>query len=469
MRPNSSANAGRATPLPGARAALVLLLAINLFNYIDRYVLASTLPYISDEPDFLSANSWAAGFLRWFQTAFGFEPKMALLGLLSTAFMVTYMAAAPVFSRLSERYSRWVLVGVGVLLWSLASCGSGLAATFGLLLLTRCFVGIGEAAYGPIAPTVLSDFYPVKIRGRVLSWFYLALPVGTALGYIFGENVAKSHLGWRWAFFLVLPPGLLLGMWSFFMRDPPRGAADEIQPRVSGTVNWRDYLQVLKTPSYILCTLGMTAMTFAMGGIATWMPYYLSKLGPVAGLTNNPVSLFGGLTCVAGFIATLTGGIVGDKLRARCSGSYFLVSAMAMLAGLPLFVAFFFAPFPLAWMCLFLACFCLFFNTGPTNTILANVTHPAIRASAFALNILVIHSLGDVLSPLVIGLLSDRFGMRIAFLSMGIMFILSAGFWLAGMKHLASDTQAAVHPVPESTMNASLPVSTSGPQSKRSP
>jgi hypothetical protein len=101
----------------------------------------------------------------------------------------------------------------------------------------------------------------------------------------------------------------------------------------------------------------------------------------------------------------------------------------------------------MAWVFLFLACFCLFFNTGPTNTILANVTHPAIRASAFALNIFVIHLLGDVLSPLVIGLLSDRFGMRTGFLSMGIMFVLGAAFWLAGMKYLAADTEAAVNRV----------------------
>jgi MFS family permease len=447
VRTSSIATPSESTPFPGARAALALLLAINLFNYIDRYVLASTLAFISNEPQFLSGKSGVATFVNWFQNAFGFEPKMALLGLLTTAFMVTYMVAAPVFGRLSERYSRWTLVGIGVLLWSLASGGSGLAITFGLLLLTRCFVGIGEAAYGPIAPTVLSDFYPVKMRGRVLSWFYMALPVGTALGYVFGEQVAKSHLGWRWAFFLVVPPGLLLGLWSLCMREPPRGFADAAKPAEAKPVKWRDYLQLLKTPSYVLCTLGMTAMTFAMGGIGTWMPYYLEKLGPGPGLTSKPVSLFGGLTCVAGFIATLAGGVAGDKLRARYSGSYFLVSAVAMLVGLPLFVAFFFVPFPMAWVLLFLACFCLFFNTGPTNTILANVSHPAMRAAAFALNIFVIHLLGDVLSPLVIGLLSDRFGMRIAFLSMSIMFVVSAGFWLSGVRHLATDTQAALHRV----------------------
>jgi hypothetical protein len=114
-----------------------------------------------------------------------------------------------------------------------------------------------------------------------------------------------------------------------------------------------------------------------------------------------------------------------------------------MLAGFPLYIAFFFAPFPLAWVLLFFASFCLFFNTGPTNTILANVTHPAIRASAFAVNIFIIHALGDVLSPMVIGLLGDKFSMRTALLGMSAMFLVSACFWLAGSRHLAQDTELA--------------------------
>ena len=111
------------------------------------------------------------------------------------AFMVLYMIGAPLFGRLAERRSRWMLIGIGVVLWSLASGASGLAATFTALLLTRCFVGIGEAAYGPVAPALISDFYPVKVRGRVLAWFYMAIPVGSALGYVVGGAVAGSGIG----------------------------------------------------------------------------------------------------------------------------------------------------------------------------------------------------------------------------------------------------------------------------------
>jgi len=441
----------------GARPALLLLIAINLFNYIDRQVLAAVVPQI--KRTYFGENGSGPGttltaLLEWGQHHLGFKPENALVGLLSMAFMTFYMIGAPVFGRLGERTSRWKLIAVGVVAWSLASGASGLAGTFAILLLTRCFVGIGEAAYGPIAPTVLSDFYPARIRGQVLAWFYMAIPVGSALGYVLGEQIAKSGLGawsaqifggstesWRWAFYLVVPPGILLGLWSCFLRDPQRGQADPgAENTPTAALRWRDYRVLWQTPSYVLCTLGMCAMTFAIGGIAFWMPYYL---GGLPGAGRAPTTVFGGLTVVAGLTATLLGGFVGDRLRARFPGSYFLISGLAMLAGFPCLLAMLWAPFPAAWVLLFLTVFCLFFNTGPTNTVLANVTHPAMRATAFALNIFFIHALGDVISPAIIGVASDRFGMRAAFVGVAGLFVVAAVLWLWGARHLARDTALA--------------------------
>jgi MFS family permease len=453
---------GRATPFPGARPALVLLLLINLFNYIDRQVLAAVVGPIKES--FFGPNGHGRGLpadggalvtiINWFQHRLGFKPEDALIGLLGTAFMVVYMIGAPVFARQAERRSRWMLVGIGVVLWSLASGASGLAATFLMLLLTRCFVGIGEAAYGPVAPAIISDYYPVKTRGQVLAWFYVAIPVGSALGYVLGGWIAGSSIGdwganflgarpesWRWAFYLVVIPGLVLGAWSFFRREPPRGQADLAHAAPPAAVRWRDYLVLLRTPSYVFCTLGMAAMTFAIGGIAFWMPYYLETR---AGAPKSSTIIFGAITALAGLTATLLGGIAGDKLRARFSGSYFLVSGAAMLAGFPVFLAVLRAPFPWIWVLIFLTCFCLFFNTGPTNTILANVSHPAMRAAAFALNIFVIHALGDVISPVVIGLLNDWLqDMNKSFFVVGLAFLAAGVFWLLGARHLQRDTARA--------------------------
>ena len=369
------------------------------------------------------------------------------------AFMVLYMVGAPVFGRLAERHSRWALVGIGVVLWSLASGASGLAATFFGLLLTRCLVGVGEAAYGPVAPTILSDFYPVEKRGRILAWFYMAIPVGSALGYVLGGAVAASTIGdfgarligigaesWRWAFFLVVPPGLILGLWAFFMKDPPRGHADGTAGEPRPHIRWRDYGVLLRTPSWVFCTLGMTAMTFAIGGIAFWMPYYLAhKPGAPASATV----IFGAITCIAGLAATLLGGLAGDRLRGRFSGSYFLVSGIAMIVGFPFMILILGASFPMIWIWIFLTCFCLFFNTGPTNTILANVSHPSLRAAGFALNIFLIHAFGDVISPVVIGVVGDRYDMNRAFLLVGVMFVAAGILWLFGARHLGRDTALA--------------------------
>jgi MFS transporter, Spinster family, sphingosine-1-phosphate transporter len=471
-----------ATGLPTARAALGLLLAINLFNYVDRQVLAAVVPRVKET--LFSASATAGGvsgqqasvqaWLDWCQGHFGFSPKDALIGVLSMAFMVVYMIGAPVFGRLAERRSRWMLIGLGVVLWSLASGASGLASTFAALLITRCLVGIGEAAYGPVAPTIIADLYPVQKRGQVLAWFYMAIPVGSALGYVLGGMVAKSSLGdwghhlfgwraesWRWAFYLVVLPGLALGVWSFFMRDPPRGQVDLAKAAPAHKAEWRDYLVLVRTPSYVLCTLGMAAMTFAIGGIAFWMPDYLETY---RGLQGDPTTLFGAVLVVSGLAATLLGGLAGDKLRNRFPGSYFLVSGIAMLLGLPAFLAVLVTPAPWLWVFIFLACFCLFFNTGPTNTILANVTHPSIRATAFALSIFVIHALGDVISPVIIGLLNDRFhDMNKAFLAVGVMFPISGVLWLLGVRHLARDTALA------STRLGKLPVASTSSAPPRRP
>ena len=195
--------------LTSPRAALILLLSINLFNYIDRYILAAVLPTLKHE--FLAGDPNQNG----------------KAGLWTTAFLITYMCTAPVFGWLADRFSRWLLIGISVAVWSLASGWSGLATSFAMLLFTRVFVGIGEAAYGPAAPTIIADLYSIKSRGRILAWFYAAIPVGSAFGYMFGGKVADT-LGWRWAFYLVVPPGLLLGACCLLMRDPRSKAGERV-------------------------------------------------------------------------------------------------------------------------------------------------------------------------------------------------------------------------------------------------
>jgi MFS family permease len=406
-------------PISGARSALFLLLAINLFNYIDRQVLAAV------EPD-IRATFFAPDDVN----------RMTKTGLLAVAFFVTYMISAPVLGFLADRISRWMIVGVAVILWSLASGASGLAATFGILFATRIFVGIGEGGYGPAAPTILSDLFPIETRGRIMAIFCAAIPVGSALGYVIGGLIG-AHLGWRWAFYLVTPPGLLLGLLCFWQRDP-RGEPDDLaqdMPRRS----IRDYLNLFRTRSYLINCIAQTLMTFVVGGLGFWVPAYLHYRNQSS---DVGMTIFGLITVVAGLVSTLLGGFIADKLRSRFAGSYFWVSGIGMLIACPFFIVSLYTPFPAAWIPMFLAIFFLFLNTGPSNTALANVSLPAVRATAFAANIFIIHAFGDVQAFWLLGYIGGHTNMHVAFLFVSGIIFLSGLVWLIGVKYLPADTAA---------------------------
>ena len=406
-------------PMSGARSALFLLLAINLFNYIDRQILAAL------EPD-IRANFFAASDVN----------AMTKTGLLGDAFFVTYMLSAPILGLLADRFSRWIIVGSAVILWSLASGGSGLAATFAILFVTRVCVGIGEGGYGPAAPTILSDLFPIETRGRIMAIFCAAIPVGSALGYVIGGLIG-AHLGWRWAFYLVAPPGLLLGLLCFRQRDPRADARHLSQKSPRRSIS--DYLNLFRTRSYLINCIAMTLMTFVTGGLGFWVPAYLRyrNQSPAVGMT-----IFGLITVVAGLVSTLLGGVIADRLRSRFAGSYFWVSGTGMLIACPFFVATLYTPFPAAWLPMFFAIFFLFVNTGPSNTALANVALPAVRATAFAVNILVIHALGDVQAFWLLGYIGGHTNMHVAFLFVSGIIFLSGLTWLIGVKYLPADTAA---------------------------
>jgi MFS family permease len=492
--------ASRTVRAPGAQAALALLLTINLFNFIDRYVLAAVLPKLRRDAELFDPTDHLLGFK---------------LGLLTSVFVISYTVLSPVFGWFGDGVRRWWVVGIGVTLWSLASGGSGLATSYLVLLLTRCLVGVGEAAYGPVAPSMLADLYPIKSRGKVMALLYMAIPVGSALGFVIGGQMGE-HFGWR-AAFLVTLAGLLLGGLCFVMKEPPRsgGTAGAPRPR------YRDVLRYLRgIPSFVYCCAGMTATTFILGGVAAWAPTYImhregrfeltpeviarfrndpelktstgepvvpdavvAKLEPLAGTGSKSFDefkallldrlgesdlkqygeriyetapaegsitlgganlIFGVIIFISGLGATLLGGVLGDKLRERgVRGAYFKAAGWTTIAAFPFFLAMLYVPFPYAWACFFVAVFFLFFNTGPANTILANVTRSEVRATAFAINILVIHLLGDVISPPIIGLISDVSNLHYGLLFASFFILLGGGLWVLGAKHLDADTAKA--------------------------
>lgn len=402
---------------PYSRYVLALLLGVNLLNYIDRQVLYAVFPLIQQD----------------------FSLSDTALGLLGSAFMITYMASAPFFGWLGDRWSRTHLAAAGLAIWSVATAAAGLASSYRLLFAARTTVGIGEASFGTVSPGLLADFFDRERRGRILSLFYLAIPVGSALGYLLG-GVVGQHWGWHAAFLIVGLPGLLLVLPVWLIREPHRNP--DPTPAQDAATGRASYRSLLKNRSFIANTLAMAAMTFALGGLAQWIPTFLYRehgLGVAAGNT-----LFGALTVVTGICGTLAGGWLGDRAQRRTPKGYLLVSGWGFLLGAP--AAAYAILTPSLHNCvgaMFLAEFFLFLNTGPLNTVIINITPPAIRAMAFAVNIFFIHALGDAISPTILGRLSDLWGLRAALLSTPLAILAAAFFAFLCGRTVAEDMDRA--------------------------
>lgn len=400
------------------RYVLTLLLAINLLNYIDRQILYAVFPLIKDD----------------------FHLSDAALGFLGSVFMLFYMVSAPVLGWLGDRTNRLRLASAGLVLWSFATIQAGFASSYRMLLWARSFVGIGEASFSTVSPTLLADYYPRDLRGRILSLFYLAIPVGSALGYILG-GILGENFGWKTAFFMVGVPGLILSFPLWMSHEPPRGGFEVSPGKRNAQI--RDYLSLFRNRPFVLNTLAMIAMTFAMGGLAQWVPTFFYRLHRIDLATAN--ALFGGIVIASGIIGTLAGGWIGDWLEHRKgTKGYLLVSGFGLLLGSPVALYALLSPsFPIALGAMFVAAFLLFLNTGPLNTVIVNVTNPGVRAMAFAVNIFFIHALGDAFSPALLGWLSDLWGLRTALMITPLAFLCASAFCFLCACFVQSDGASA--------------------------
>ncbi len=408
-----------------ALSGLTALTLVNLLNYLDRYVLSALLP------DLGRAHMGLTDFR---------------LGTLMTGFLVVYMIFAPIFGILGDRRSRPRAIAAGVLVWSIATALSGLARNYFHLFAGRALVGIGEAAYGTIAPALLADYFPLKSRGRVFAVFYMAIPVGSALGYIVG-GVVDQAFGWRAAFFVAGLPGVVLAVWMLRLPDPPRGVQEPNgaanATRFGSTAISNNeavarhdpaglavYWSFLGHRPYLLTVLGYAAYTFALGGLAFWMPTFLERARgiPAAQATTG----FGVIVVTTGLLGTFAGGWLGDYWLKFSREAYFWLSAVTALLAVPLSIVALTAGSPaLFYSAIVAAELLLFMSTGPINSAIVNLVAPAERASAVALSVFVIHALGDVISPPLIGELSDLSSLGAAVLIVPAAIAACGALWLA--------------------------------------
>jgi MFS transporter, Spinster family, sphingosine-1-phosphate transporter len=402
----------RASTAPGARWAVGVLTAMNLLNYLDRYVPSAVKDLFKRDLHLTDA-----------------ETSLPL-----TAFVIVYMLASPVFGSLSDRGSRRTLIAAGVALWSLATAGAALARGFWTFLLARALVGIGEAAYATITPSLIADFYPPERRNRIMTIFYVAIPVGAALGFTLG-GLAGGAWGWRAAFLLCGLPGLGVALLTFTIRDPGRGRFDT-GPKAAAP-GWAEALKTLRqSRSFVNAVLGYTAVTFAAGGMADWFPTFLSRH---RGMTlAEAASLVGTVTVIGGLAGTACGGLLADTLRRHTRQPYLALSGLSMVpATLCAALALVVPGHTAIVAAIFGAQFFLWFYNGPINALIANSVPSSMVARAFAVSILSIHLFGDAISPPIIGAISDAtgnlpLGVALVPVAMGVGSIV----WLVGWRRV---------------------------------
>jgi MFS transporter, Spinster family, sphingosine-1-phosphate transporter len=405
---------GRRAWIGSAGLALAVLSFINLFNYLDRYIVSALVESLKHSELALSD---------------------AQLGSLMSGFLIVFALVAPIFGALGDRRSRPHLIAFGVGCWSVATALSGLAGSFTALFAARAAVGVGEAAYVTIGPSLLSDYFPRGQRGRVMAIFFCAIPVGSALGYVVG-GLMDVHFGWRMAFFVAGAPGVVLAILCMGLRDPPRGSQDEDSSSASAQTpptkkGAATFLQLLRNRPYLLTILGYAAYTFAMGGLAYWMPAFLER---IRGIPRAEATVsFGAIVVITGFIGTFAGGWLGDYCAKYSQRAYLWISAIATLIAAPFAWVALTSASPTRYLiCMVIAQLLMFLSTGPINASIVNLVLPTQRASANALGVFAIHLLGDVPSPLLIGIVSDASSLSQAVKIVPVAILISAGIWAFG-------------------------------------
>lgn len=387
--------------------SLAVLFTINLFNFIDRQIIFGVFPLVGKD---LSLSD-------------------AQLGSLGSAFVILYMLASVPLGILGDRARRNRVIALGVGVWGAATFLSGLSRSYVQLFVSRALVGIGEAAYGPVATAMVSDYFPKARRAFVNAVFTSAIPLGAALGVLLGGTVG-THFGWRSAFFLVGLPSLCLVPLAWRLPEPPRGASDlalmgdgplAAGPilRPAGSIR-KEILGLFRIPTFLMvCVVGML-VAFATGAFAAWLPTYLHRVKRLP--LVQAAAWYGGIQALSGVLGVVVGGLVGDALMKHTRAGHLLTIGGGFLVSAPLGFLFLLNSDPRVFLtALFFAVFFLVLYTGTVNAVIHNVVHPNLRATAISIFVLLIHLGGDAFSPAIVGLISGRRSLQAAMLLLPVM------------------------------------------------
>ncbi|XP_047532991.1 protein spinster isoform X3 [Vanessa atalanta] len=368
-----------------------VLCFVNLINYMDRFTLAGVLGDVKKE---FAIRDDEAGFLQ-------------------TVFVIAYMVFAPIFGYMGDRFSRRTIMAFGVALWCITTFIGSFITNFYLFAFFRGLVGIGEASYSTIAPTIISDLFVGNVRSKMLAFFYFAIPVGSGFGYIVGSVAGAAAGNWRWGLRVTPFLGVVaVGLIVWVMQNPERGQAEESRMKPTSYVD--DLKALMRNPSFMLSTLAFTCVAFVTGALAWWGPQFIFlglSMQPNVDITIERVSLvFGALTMASGLVGVPLGAWLGawlvrrwGRAHAVICGSGLLLSAPAMAGALLLTESYFYSPFAL----MFIGELALNLNWAIVADMSLYVVIPPRRSTAEAFQILISHMFGDAGSPYLVGVISE--------------------------------------------------------------
>jgi MFS transporter, Spinster family, sphingosine-1-phosphate transporter len=402
------------------------MVGINLLNYMDRYVGAAVAPLIKLE----------------------FNLSDSQVGLLGSAFLLVYAVAALPFGYWADRGVRRTVIGIGVMIWSLATLFTGFSRNFVQLFVSRAVLGIGEASYYPAGTSLMSDYFPKHQRGRVMSVWGAGSTLGIAIGFAGGGYIAEKF-GWRNAFFFAAVPGILFALLAFGMREPLRGSVEERGPAVKQTrdANLRTFLGLMRIRTLRATILSQTVLYFVLASNAFWLPTLLQRRFGVSLSQAGLIS--GGVLVLGGLIGTLAGGWIADRLSRTRPAAHLQVGIAGFLIGAVFIVISLVAPLNVGPIPVFIPAFliavvCLYLYSGPFTAVSQNVVSPALRASSVTMLLFVSHVFGDSHSTFDVGFLSDRLGsLQTALLiTSPTLLIVAAIIAATGLRSVKPDTQA---------------------------
>lgn len=396
----------------------VLLFLLYMFDYIDRTIVTSM--FSSIEAD-------------W-----GISHTQSGL-LISAVYWAIVILTFPV-SLLVDRWSRTKTIGIMAIMWSLATALCALTGNFVQLFMARLLIGVGEAGYAPGGSAMISGLYPIEKRSKMMGIWNASIPLGTAIGVLLGGIIA-AKLGWRHAFGLVAFPGLIVAILFLFVKDYKTvdlSFFDKANKKIK--MERKDMIkEFVSKPSIIFTYFGITAVVFVTTSLITWLSTYFQV---ERSLSQEKAGTLASSVMVMALVGAPLGGILTDRWRKTQFNARLLLPAISSLvSALLLFMALYLFSGAVQYVTFLLMGICIMVFISGATAVTQDVIHPGLRATSYAIAVVVQNLLGASMAPIVIGQIYDRTNIKTALAILPFILVIGALLFYLGSKYYEKDME----------------------------